>query len=139
MKFEIKGKSFCSVEWESGNSPQRIVVFSSGFRFYAPGLGYVQVPEYNRFFGVAELSSEMPLVAPGNEFVPAYAMEAGHSYYSDSLLNAHGLIANTITPVDDRFLDPISFGNLEAETMAATLREGFPLLLRVFLYFSLLL
>src|SRR5206468_10978678 len=34
MKFEIKGKSFCSVEWESGNSPQRIVVFSSGFRFY---------------------------------------------------------------------------------------------------------
>ena len=51
------------------------------FRLYGPGLGYVQLPEYNRFAVMKDLSMEMLPVTSGNEFLPPYAMVAGRAYY----------------------------------------------------------
>src|SRR5436189_5883386 len=73
----------------------------SRFRLYVPDLGYVQLPEYNRFAVRKGLSTEMPPVASGSEFLPPYAMDPGCAYYPDLPLHGFGIVSNTVTPVDD--------------------------------------
>lgn len=99
----------------------------SRIRFYVPGLGNVQVLEYNKFFKGAEMSMEMPPVSFENWFILHYVMDADHSYLA-APLDAQGLITNTITPVDREFFDSVSWSNLKAEAMAASLRVLSPFL-----------
>lgn len=52
------------------------------------------------------MSKEMPPVNPGNEFIPPYPMDVGHSYLSSSL-DAQELITNSTTPVDQEFFNSV--------------------------------
>lgn len=94
---------------------------ASRFRFHVPSVGDIQVPDYYKYFRAAELSKEMPLVAPGNVFVPPYAMDERCSYYHFPG-DAQGIISNTVTPVDREFFGSIGWSNLPAESMSATLK-----------------